>query len=105
MKQIYIAGPMTGHVDHNFPAFDAAKKHFEALGYRVLSPADLDRAVGVFEHTNELPKNFLREAILRDVVTIYFCDEIYLMKGWETSKGARAEKALAEWLGLEITYQ
>ena len=102
---IYIAGPMTGYADHNFPAFDAAQARFEAQGYRVLSPAQLDRAVGVFEDTVDLPENFLREAILRDVMTIFFCKEIHMLRGWESSKGARAEKALAEWLGMKVSYE
>lgn len=102
---IYIAGPMTGYSDHNFPAFDKAQKLLEAEGHRVLSPAQLDRAVGVHEDTVELPPDFLREAVLRDIATIFFCQAIYLLKGWENSKGARAEKAFCEWLGLEIRYE
>lgn len=30
---------------------------------------------------------------------------IYLLKGWESSPGARAEKALAEKLELQVIYQ
>lgn len=32
-------------------------------------------------------------------------DVIYLLKGWESSPGARAEKALAEKLELQVIYQ
>lgn len=32
-------------------------------------------------------------------------DAVYLLKGWEGSKGERAEKAAAEALGLMVIYQ
>jgi hypothetical protein len=32
-------------------------------------------------------------------------DAIYMLRGWEQSKGARAEHAVAVWIGLEIIYQ
>jgi hypothetical protein len=32
-------------------------------------------------------------------------DAVYLLKGWEKSKGALAEKATAEALGLEVMYE
>ena len=43
---VYIAGPMRGYPRFNFDAFDAAQSHLESLGYRVISPAALDREVG-----------------------------------------------------------
>jgi hypothetical protein len=30
---------------------------------------------------------------------------IFMLRGWKASKGATAEHALAQWLGLEIVYQ
>jgi hypothetical protein len=30
------------------------------------------------------------------------CDAIYLLDGWEDSKGAFAERSVAEWLGIPI---
>ena len=39
-KRIYIAGPMTGHAEHNFPAFHAAAKRLHEAGWEVVNPAD-----------------------------------------------------------------
>lgn len=112
-KKIYIAGPMRGLPEYNFPAFDAAKKELEAIGWEVVSPADLDRQAGFDPSSlpwdfdwDTLPANFsLHDAIERDVHALKQCQAIYLLEGWKDSKGAQAEKALAEWLGLEVGYQ
>lgn len=112
MKSIYIAGPMRGIHLYNFPAFDAAKKFFESQGLRVVNPADIDRQKG--NNPEDLPDDHdwdtfpdmldFKQTILTDVQQIINCDSIYLLSGWENSKGAAAEKAVAQWAGKEIIY-
>lgn len=112
--KVYIAGPMRGHYRFNFPAFDAAKSELESGGHVVVSPADLDREAG-FDETS-YPDDYdwtdlqkigfsLVDAIERDVEAIKACDAIYMLNGWDKSKGATAEKALAEWMGKLVLYQ
>ncbi|MHB1850453.1 MAG: DUF4406 domain-containing protein, partial [Acidimicrobiales bacterium] len=60
LGRIYIAGPMRGVKDWNFPAFDAARDLLVAAGWEVVSPADLDRAGGFVETTRVLPPGFER---------------------------------------------
>lgn len=112
--RIYIAGPMRGKQYFNFPAFDAAKAELESKGFQVVSPAELDRQVGFDPELlgsgydwNDLNKcDFsLTEAIDRDIAALKTCDAIYMLRGWEQSTGARAEKALAQWMRLEVIYQ
>lgn len=92
----YIAGPMRGYKDYNFPAFDAARDRLLKLDVVVISPADMDRTLG--HGTN-------RDYAKRDTKAILECDAIYMLKGWEKSVGATAEHALAKWAGLTIFYQ
>lgn len=100
---IYIAGPMRNLPLYNFPAFDEAAKRFRDAGWQVVNPADLDRAVGVTEHTDPLPKNFMRQALQRDLSAICdSCDAIALLPGWQKSDGVRVELSLAEALGLDV---
>ena len=48
----------------------------------------------------------MRDALKRDMVAICNdCTAIYMMAGWESSKGAKAEYALAKALGLDIYYE
>lgn len=111
---IYIAGPMRGKPYFNFPAFDSARDALQQQGLKVISPADLDRAVGFDPEVlgseydwNDLNKcDFsLMDAIQRDVGALQQCDAIFMLRGWESSTGARAEKALAEWMRLEVFYE
>jgi hypothetical protein len=94
--RVYLAGPMRGYKDFNFPAFDDAKKVLEHKGYEVVSPADIDRVKG---HTDN------RGYAERDVKEILTCDMIYLLKGWTKSIGATAEFMIARWIQLEVECQ
>jgi hypothetical protein len=106
----YLAGKMRGISLYNFPAFDAAAADLRSHGLTVISPAELDRAAG-FDPVNlpadwdwgTLPEDFaLRHAAERDLAAILKCDAIHLLPGWQESKGARAERAVAEWIGLGV---
>ena len=43
--RVYIAGPMTGIPQYNFPEFDRVATLLRAMGYDVVSPAELDDPV------------------------------------------------------------
>lgn len=111
----YVAGPMRGYKDLNFQAFDTARDRGKALGYNIISPADLDRANGIdpdrdpaiVEEENHLSTADLRRIVWRDVEAIMSLkpkrgDGIAVLPGWMDSTGARAEVALARWLGLRV---
>ena len=105
---------MRGYDDYNYPAFDRCAKVLRSQGWRVINPAELDRDAGkpmsdpvAFNpDTNYEDHEYMRNALMRDMVAI--CDEctaIYMMSGWEKSKGAKAEWSLAKALSLEIFYE
>ncbi|UDL89825.1 DUF4406 domain-containing protein [Mesorhizobium sp. PAMC28654] len=111
--RIYIAGPMRGKPDFNFPAFDKASQFLRRLGHTVFNPADRDRKVhgedfgkGDGNQDVAVQKGFnLREALATDMKFIAEeADAIWMLEGWETSLGARAEHALATALSLRIFY-
>lgn len=61
-------------------------------------------------HTERIFANDIRYVLPKDVKTkgrkkIYISDAIYLLDGWETSKGAKLEFDVASTCGLRIYYQ
>ena len=64
----------------------------------------MDRAVGFKPESGEVSKDFLAEAMERDVRAIVErADAIALLPGWEASRGAHLELHLAHRLGLRVT--
>lgn len=95
----YLAGPMSGLPQFNFPAFDAATKRLRELGWEIISPAEIDdeEDAGVARSSKDGdPKSANRtwgSFLARDVRII--ADEgvqaIVFLPGWTDSRGARLE--------------
>ena|SRR3990167_3282100 len=108
---------MRGIPDFNFPAFKQAAVYLRKQGHDVFSPAERDEAD--FGHTIQKKgdEHAFAESVgmttdaLRRRVFFYDCEyickeaeAIALLPGWENSKGVKAEKSLAEALGLSIIH-
>lgn len=102
MPSIYIAGPMKGYPLYNFPAFDAAAALLASQGWTPINPAQLDRDAGFDPERDPVTPAFLKEAMKRDLDAVQEVDALVLLKDWEGSKGAKAEKAVAEWRGIPV---
>lgn len=104
--RIYLAGPMRGIANYNFPAFDAARGLLVDLGHEVVSPADLDRASGFVDERGGrvlTTEAFSIEAALRqDFRAITTCDAVAFLPGWERSSGSLAERRVATEVGCEL---
>ena len=94
MTKTYIAGPMTGIKDLNFPAFHQAAEWLRGMGHEVVNPAEIN------------PDHHMSwEACMRsDIAALVTCDAIMLLPGWEDSRGAKLEHHIAERLGLRIEF-
>lgn len=87
----YIAGPMSGLQDFNRPAFHDAAAKLRRLGYVVENPAECS-----------LPEGSEWSAYMRSGITqLMRCSLIVMLPGWEKSRGATIEHALAGQLGIE----
>lgn len=102
--KVYLAGPMSGIKDYNFPAFFEGEKILRDMGHEVFNPAqnDLDNwgdLEGVKKHAN------YRDCLGQDLRWIcYEAEAIALLPGWENSKGVKAELATAQAIGIEVIY-
>lgn len=106
MTKIYVAGPMTGYPEWNFPAFFEAEKQLIKLGYEVLNPAHSDgttlelalESAGIPERPNHTWAWYMR----RDLPHVLDCDALCVLPGWQESKGASLEVHVANAIGIPI---
>lgn len=95
--RIYIAGPMRGLPDHNFPAFAEAARFFRQSGFLVSSPVEIGQRF--FGNNPSIPAH---EYLRADIEALARCQAICLLPGWENSTGARCEVSIAVTLGLQF---
>lgn len=104
MKKIYIAGPMSGYPEFNFPKFFAVEAKLKAEGWHVFNPANKDDEAGVVSNPSYATGDAkvlmasgwsFREVFKWDTDKVISADAIYMLKGWEASPGATAEHAVA----------
>lgn len=100
-KTIYISGPMRGYDGYNFPAFDEGLEWLQKAGWYPISPATMDRVVGIYETTPSADLPPLSEMIKKDIAALCVCSAIAFLPGWEASTGCAIEKYVAEVLDLE----
>ncbi|SEI42098.1 protein of unknown function [Paraburkholderia diazotrophica] len=90
--RLYVAGPMTGFPQLNFPAFHAETARLRAMGYEIVNPAEI----------NVDPSAGWLECMRADIKQLVDCDGIALLEGWAKSRGASIEQYLARALGLRV---
>ena len=98
--KIYLSGPMRGIPEYNFPAFDAAAKRLRGEGHIVFSPADSDRFMDLIG----VPVNARTCFEIDSAYISRHAEAVYVLPGWETSRGAQAEIALAKAIGLPVVF-
>jgi hypothetical protein len=108
--KIYLAGPMAGIPDHNFPAFNAKAAELRALGHFVYNPAEIEPdeylKIATEEKRAEFHNSGYRNCLRKELQWI--CDEaeaIYLLQGWEYSLGANSEFNTAKAVKLKFSYE
>jgi hypothetical protein len=110
MEKIYIAGPMSGVPDHNKSAFLKAEQYLISFYGK--------EKVKIFNPINHEASLMVQRGLIRDTKEAYrlcmamdcefICRHatmIFMLNGWENSKGAMAEWTLAKCLGIRIVYE
>jgi hypothetical protein len=100
MKTIYLSGKMTGLAESDYKEnFRNAELFYRACGYEVVNPCNLSDIV-----LKRKPDATYEDFMAEDLRALRSCTHIALLEGWESSPGAKREKAEAERLGFAIMF-
>lgn len=103
MSRIYISGPISDNPDYQkdfLRAEIALIKRYSDLEWPYTEIINPVKVAGV------LPGSFSYEDYMTiDMFLLTKCDAIYMIPGYEKSKGALAELLMAKSMGLEIYYE
>ena len=89
--KVYISGPVTGRdMTECKVDFNSAELWLTGLGYDVINPLSYD----------VIEDGTWEDYMKRDLKLLCDCDYIYLLDGWESSRGSRIEYNVAFDLGI-----
>lgn len=93
IKRVYISGPIEHYdLEERRAAFGRAEQLLELHGFQSVNPMK-----------NGLPAEaHWREHMRRDIALLLECDAIYMLEGWELSKGCKLEMDVASSCGLKV---
>lgn len=96
-QRVYISGKITGTTDF-MERFAMAEEKLKSEGYAVLNPARAN---------SYMPEDTTWEEYMNVSLTLLsMADTIYMLEGWEDSKGATQEHEMAiSPLGLKVIYE
>ena len=94
-KIVYLSGYINGN-ENCFGDFKSAELFLVERGYMVVNPTRLD------EVAKELTAEQYMQICYR---LIDIADIIFMVSGWQKSKGANAELSYAKSLGKKVMYQ
>lgn len=92
-RRFYIAGPMRGVEDHNYPRFQKVADYIRAQGSEVFSPHE------AYEGDQGRP---LADYYLWNLLSLIEATDVVFLPGWHNSSGARIEYLIAKDLGLQL---
>ena len=90
--KLYLAGPMTGIAELNFPLFHSEAARLRSCGHEVINPAEI----------NADPAAEWSACMRADIAQLVTCDGIAMLPGWSKSSGASLELYIAKALGMHV---
>lgn len=103
--KVYISGKISDlHVDDFTREFKKASNYLTELGHEPVNPIELNHD---HEYADLLPTPLEKWCYYMDIdmQALIRCEAIFMLSNWQTSKGARIERAIAHEMGLPIMYQ
>lgn len=93
--KVYISGKISGLAKEEYEKhFNDAEKLLIAKGHDPVNPLRIIEVLGIDE--SDYPK-----LMGADIEALLRCDAIYMLHTWQDSLGAKAEKAVADIMGIK----
>lgn len=106
LRSAYLAGPMRGIEDYNFPEFRKQTAWLRGLGWTVFSPAERDEQDPDIDHEVDVAgwqgSRGLDYFMAYDLKAVCEMDAVICLPGWENSQGARLETVTAVEVGHPV---
>lgn len=90
--KVYLSGAITNNKQYK-RQFKKAERKVKKQGYKVFNPCAIPN---IFSYS---------EFMKIDIAALECCNKIYMLKGWEKSRGAKMELQRAKELNLIIEYE
>jgi hypothetical protein len=94
--KVYISGPIKGKEDFNRYNFKQAEDFIRMNNFSPINPHNIPDPNKTYSYEDYMKM---------DIRALIDCDMIYMLQGWEESKGAKLEHAIAKMIGLIIKYE
>lgn len=98
MNRIYISGRITGLSYREAETLFKEAQEYLSLNYDCV----------VVNPMNQVPYNEKwkwEDYMIEDIKLLFHCDSIFMLTGWEMSKGARIECSIAKEMSKNIIFQ
>lgn len=92
-QRLYLAGPMSGYSQHNFPLFNRIAAQLREQGFEVFNPAEN------FDGDVRKPRAFYMKM---DIPALIESQAVVVLPGWRESRGANLEVWLALDMGMPL---
>jgi hypothetical protein len=97
IERLYISGAITGTTDY--------KERFERIE-RMLEKVFDGNIINPVKICSDIPLAEPWESFMKRCIShLVFCDKIYMMNGWEKSRGSREELRIAQMLKLKVGFE
>lgn len=92
-KKVFISGAITSRLDSYKLYFDTVADELTDNGIENYNPATIDINTS------------WEDSMKQTIIALTYCDIVYVLKGWEDSRGAKEEIYIAKMLGIDVIYQ
>ena len=106
MKRAMVSQPMAGKAEEEIVATRArAKAHLESLGYEFVNTKFTDEWYSPEQMQERGVVNIPLCFLAKSLENMSLCSVAYFAKGWENTRGCKAEHDVAKAYGMEIIYE